>query len=259
MSKHIVSVAAALLGAGALVAACDLKQPEAGCIVQDTDWYAKYDLKPDSADPAGCEAPELISEKLGVYKFTNPDQPGQTKLTIRPYGLASRGTRDPSDPALQTAMGDLSDEPVESFCAATNFVEASVDAAAQADNEETAWDETEGAVKIAYTFENVEVYSAPRAPGTQLKGELTYTVNGCTRKYGVRAMWPAASCDPAEAGSCGSGSGVNPDFRTECAPNPLYDEAAAEAAEGGEDVPEELTAKGYCVPVGEIPAFEDEE
>src|SRR5688572_23675779 len=98
MIKNIVSVAAAVLGAGVLVVGCDFDQPDAGCIVQDTTWYAKYDLKTDPAVPAGCESTVLTGEALGVFKFTNPEAPGEAKLTIRPDGLASRAERDPGDP-----------------------------------------------------------------------------------------------------------------------------------------------------------------
>jgi len=239
--KNLVCVAAAVLGAGALIGGCDFDQPDAGCIVQDTNWYAKYDLKADSPVMAGCESTVLTGEELGVYKFTNPDVPGEARLTIRPTGLASRGERDPRDPALQTAVGELSDEPVDSFCSASNFTEAEVDAASVVDNPDTEdVDESTPRTKISYKFENVQVYSAPRAPGTQLKGELTYTRDGCTTKYTVRAIWPAAQCDPAAEDPCGAGSGVNPDFKAECyrAPDAAEDEM------------------GHCVPVGDIPAFD---
>ena len=43
--KHISSVVA-VLGIGSLLSACDVQQPSAGCVVQDsTSWIAKYDLK----------------------------------------------------------------------------------------------------------------------------------------------------------------------------------------------------------------------
>jgi hypothetical protein len=238
MTKNIVSVAAALLGAGALVAGCNFEQPDAGCIVQDAsfaNWYAKYDLKPGSTVEPGCASTVLKGEELGVFKFTNPDQPGQTKLTIRPEGLASRAERDPGDPYLQTAVGDLSDEPVESFCAASNFSGAEVLAGPRAADPEHEI-EPEAATNITYTFDNVKVYSAPRAPGTQLTGELSYTRDNCTTEYVVRAIWPAAECDPDEEDPCGEGSGVNPDFNVECDRELLH-----------------------CVPVGAIPAFKDEE
>jgi hypothetical protein len=236
MTKNIVSVAAALLGAGVLVTGCNFDQPEAGCIVQDAsfaNWYAKYDLKTDEPIVAGCESTLLKGEPLGVFKFVNPEQAGEAKLTIRPFGLGSRATRDPGDPYLQTAIGSLADDPVDSFCAATDFSEASVNAGPKTSAP------PEAATTISYRFENVRVYSAPRAPGTQLKGELTYTRDGCTSKYFVRAIWPSVSCDPTSnvpADNCGEGSGVNPDFNVKC--------------------DEELKR---CVPVGDIPAFKPEE
>ena len=241
MIKNIVSVAAAVLGAGALVAACNFEQPDAGCIVQDTNWFAKYELKPGFVVRAGCESTVLTGEELGVFKFTNPDAPAETRLTIRPNGLASRAERDPGDPSLQTAVGQLANDPVDSFCAASNFTEATVDAGPRADDRETEdEDEAEAATRITYKFGNVEVYSAPRAPGTQLRGELTYTRDGCTTEYTVRAIWPAAECDPTDEDPCGGGSGVNPDFKAEC----YVDPAAGEGA------------TGHCVPVGDIPAFD---
>jgi hypothetical protein len=237
MTKNIISVAAALLGAGALVAGCNIEQPEAGCIVQDAsfaNWYAKYDLKTDVPIQAGCESTILKGEPLGVFKFTNPGQAGEAKLTIRPFGLASRATRDPGDPYLQTAVGSLSEEPDDdSFCAASNFSEATVNAGARTGTN------PEAATVISYKFDNVQVYSAPRAPGTQLKGELTYTRDGCTSRYSIRAIWPSVACTPGSsnpAESCGAGSGVNPDFDVEC--------------------DKELER---CVPVGAIPAFKAEE
>lgn len=243
MIKNIVTVAAAVLGAGALVVGCNFEQPDAGCIVQDTNWYAKYDLKANSAVPVGCESTVLTGEALGVFKFTNPEAPGETKLTIRPEGLASRAARDPGDPYLQTAVGSLTDTTVDSFCSASNFTEASVNAAPVADDVATGdEDESLPAETINYKFDNVQVYSAPRAPGTQLKGELTYTRNGCTTQYTVRAIWPVAECDPSEEDSCGGGSGVNPDFNVEC----------YRAPGAPEDEP------GHCVPVGDIPAFKAE-
>jgi len=239
MTRNIVSVAAALLGAGALVTGCNFEQPDAGCIVQDAsfaNWYAKYDLT-EAPTGAGCESTILKGEPLGVFKFVNPEKAGEGKLTIRPFGLASRATRDPGDPYLQTAVGSLQDEPVDNFCSATNFAEATVNAGPRAEDA-AAEIPGEAATVITYQFENVQVYTAPRAPGTQLKGQLTYTRDGCTSKYAVRAIWPSVSCVPGSSeprDNCGEGSGVNPDFNVEC-------DAELER----------------CVPVGNIPAFKQE-
>ncbi|MDY7229229.1 hypothetical protein [Hyalangium rubrum] len=247
MTKNIVSVAAALLGAGALLSSCNFEQPEAGCIVQDAslnNWYAKYDVEGD-APSAECDRFIPKGETLGVFKFTNPEEgrEGETKLTIRPSGLASRGARDPGDPYLQTAVGAMVDEPdAGNFCGASDFSAATVNASARAANPDTGVT-AEDATVITYQFEDVNVYSSPSAPGTQLKGTLAYTrvvqrEGGpltCTARLKVRALWPVAACDPASnepRNSCGAGSGVNPDFDAVCDP-----------------------VLKFCVPAGEIPSF----
>ncbi len=239
MIKNIVSVTAALLGTGALVSACNFDQPSAGCITQDsTNWIAKYDLKEGQTVPEGClEAP--TGELLGVFKFTDPTQPGEAKLTIRPAGLVSRSPRDPGDPSNQTAVGNLADEPdAQDFCTATDFSDATVNAAESG---------TTAATNITYAFENVKVYAAPKAPGTQLTGDLTYTRDGCTLEYTVRAIWPATPCDPnstSPADKCGEGSGINPEFAVECDASVRISSAPG--------------FTGTCVPSGPIPAFKSE-
>ena len=230
MTKNIVSVTVAVLSAGALVTGCNFEQPSAGCIVQDAsfaNWYAKYDLKPDQNLSTTCQALVVKGELMGVFKFTDPNKAGSTVLTIRPQGLYSRANRDPGDPYLQTAVGKLADEPdANSFCAASDFSLASVNASASG---------TSPATSISYQFSNVKVYAAPEAPGTQLGGDLTYTRDGCTIQLGVRALWPAVTCDPESsnpAQTCGEGSGINPEFAVTCDPD-----------------------LGRCVPAKDIPSL----
>jgi hypothetical protein len=73
---------------------------------------------------------------------------------------------------------------------------------------------------VSYTFETVEVYSHPSAPGTQLRGTMKYSDGaGCEAEYTVNALWPQTSCVPGStkpAESCGEGSGLNPDFDAVC-------------------------------------------
>ncbi|MFL5343684.1 MAG: hypothetical protein ACJ8AT_02775 [Hyalangium sp.] len=214
MIKNIVSVAAAFLGAGMLMTGCNFDQPSAGCIVQDAsfaNWFAKYDLKEGQNISSDCQAKIIKGETVGVFKFTDPEKANSSVLTIRPRGLYSRAARDPGDPYLQTAVGKLSDTTdAQDFCSATDFSAASVNAGASS---------SEAATTITYQFENVKVYSAPDAPGTQLSGDLTYTRDNCTAQYTVRAIWPATPCDPESskpADLCGEGSGINPDFAVEC-------------------------------------------
>jgi hypothetical protein len=254
MIKNIVSVAAAVLSAGALMTGCNFDQPSSGCIVQDAsfaNWYAKYDLKEGENVSSDCQATVIKGETIGVFKFTDPEKAGSSILTIRPAGLYSRGALDPCDTATralllknaegnpaetarlteqlnaecgtdadskfaQTAHGALTDTTDErDFCSTSDWKAATVKP------------RTTGKVdpqyppttSIAYQFENVKVYSAPDAPGTQLTGDLTYTRDACTVHYSVRAIWPAVPCDPTSSNpveNCGEGSGINPDFAVEC-------------------------------------------
>ena len=212
MTKNILKTALVVLSAGSVMTGCDFEQPEAPCFVQDaTNWIVKYDRidEPRDTNGAACTVVAPKAELLGVYKFTDPDNRANSKIALRPQGLASRGLADTTnDQAEQTAMGSFaSEKDAEEFCSGTNF--------------ERAFVQTTGATatNISYQFENVRVYSAPSAPGTQLKGELTYTRDGCTSKYVVSAMWPAVGCiigSTDAADNCGAGSGLNPDFAATC-------------------------------------------
>lgn len=233
MIKNIVSVTAAVLSAGVLVTGCNFEQPTAGCIVQDASfatWYAKYDLKEGQTLSEECQDLVVAGEQWGVFKFTDPEKPNSSVLTIRPQGLYSRASRDPGDPYLQTAVGKLAEEPdAANFCAATDFSLANVNAGPKTT------DPTEDATTISYQFSNVKVYAAPDAPGTQIGGDLTYTRDGCSIQLGVRAIWPATPCDPESTNprdNCGEGSGINPNFAVTC----------------DEDL-------GICVPAKEIPSI----
>jgi hypothetical protein len=217
MTMKLVSSIALVLGAGSMLAACDIQQPTAGCIVQDSaSWAATYELK---ANQPTCTTPAPVGELVGVYKFTTPEKENSTLLTLRPAGLASRGGRDTTtEPSAQTASGALAEEPdAEFFCSAPTMSEARVDTRASTSGDKT---------QISYTFSNVKVYSNPRAPGTQLKADLVYNRDGCPAEYTMNAMWPARGCDVAElekpeadrdpAALCGSGSLINPDFKVRC-------------------------------------------
>jgi len=255
MTKNIIKTALVVVSAGSLLAGCDFEQPEAGCIVQDAgNWYAKYDQveAPKLADGSACTAVPPVAERIGVYKFVNPDAGNATTLTIRPAGLASLGARDAAPPSQQTAIGSLATDPdAEQFCGAPTFSVASVNAAAVP---ATGTQPAIPATTVSYEFSNIRVYSAPATPGTQLTGELKYTKDGCTSTYIVRAMWPAAPCLPGSTEadlSCGQGSGLNPDFAAECIPRT--------GPAMNCDLTAQMIADGYgcCIPSKAIPSFRD--
>jgi len=246
MTKNILKTALVVLGAGSLVTGCNFEQPEAPCFVQDAgNWYAKYDPidTPRRLDGTTCTAVLPLGERLGVYKFVDPDNQGASLLTIRPAGLAGLGARDPGPPSRQTATGSFATKPdANDFCSATDFSIATVDAAATTTP-------AAAATTVTYEFSEVRVYSAPSAPGTQLTGTLKYTKDDCISTYTVRAMWPAEPCikgTTAPATNCGAGSGLNPDFAATC----------ADVANCGA-TPDQVAAgyNGCCIPAKAIPSF----
>jgi len=232
MSKKILSTTAALIGAASLLAGCSVEQPSAGCISQDaTTWFALYERQgTPTPEPGSTRTAEqcatstagtLVGEQVGIFKFADPNNRSDTKLVLRPNALASRSTRDPGDPYMQNAVGKLGTTPdANDFCTATDFSAASVDDRGREANPGTTPPTTAiPPTRIKYEYKNVMVYAAPKAPGTQAKGEVTYTRDGCRADYTFRAVWPTVGCEPGSdipEYNCGPGSGANPDFALEC-------------------------------------------
>jgi hypothetical protein len=256
MSKRI-SMAMAVLGAVGTLTGCNLEQPTAGCFVQDaspaagTVWQAKYVLRDQSQQNLSCG--KFTGETMGVYKYTNPDAPADvinrneaSRIAIRPTKLAAlyrttytRPTGkvdDDGEPILETvtiARADpatasnatslsttLARQPdAEGLCLATGFNTATVSASAAYKKPEDGGALLKPAEMYSYSYENVEVYSAPSAPGTQLRGTVKINDGTCTAEYEMWALWPSASCDPATPvgeDNCGPSAGVNPDFDVVC-------------------------------------------
>lgn len=256
MSKRI-SMAMAVLGAVGSLTGCNLEQPTAGCFVQDaspaagTVWQAKYNLR--NQDVSGLSCGQYKGEQMGVYKYTNPDASADliiknesSRIAIRPARLASlyrasysRPTGEVDDegnPVLETvtvARGDaataanatslsttLAQQPdAEGLCLATGFNTATVAAPAVYKKPEDGAGLIAPALTLSYSYENIEVYSAPSAPGTQLRGTVKINDGTCTGEYEVWALWPSVTCDPNKAlddTNCGASQGVNPDFDVVC-------------------------------------------
>jgi len=225
MSKQGVGTVAVGWGLAALLSGCQFEQPQAGCVVQDAtfrSWYAKYELKGGQTVPPACQGVLLGGEPMGVFKFTDPRQPGSAILTLRPQGLYGRAGRDPGEEQFaQTAVGRLADEPEEdNFCTTEEWAPATVNAEAGSFVPSGAPEPLEEpATQITYQYDQVKVYSAPESPGTQLTAELTYTRDGCSIQYTVQAIWPAVPCNPASPNpseKCGAGSGLNPQLAVVC-------------------------------------------
>lgn len=258
MNKRIAT-AVAVFGAASIISGCALEQPSAGCILQDASvypWQASYIPKTEADAAKSCG--QLKGEQLGVWKFTNPDASADVKaankassLAIRPRRLASLTrmsytyetgavvdgepeektvtvTRVPQDQwddaTAQSAT--LPEEPDENgFCKATGFGQASITVEAVVNDNVTPPKVEAEAASRTYQYGDIEVYAHPAAPGTQLRGTLTYSEGDCTAEYNVLAVWPSVGCDmeafenPTEenkASRCGEGSGLNPDFDAVC-------------------------------------------
>jgi len=253
MSKRITT-AVAILGVAGVFSGCDLEQPSAGCQVQDaTDapWQAAYFLKNPADAARSCG--KLKGEAIGVFKYLNPEN-GLSRLAIRPEGAASLVSfevedaegnveeKERTDPKSATSLSEsLTNKPdATGLCDAAGFAPATVNARAVtviADGVE----EDIPAQSVSYAYDSVQVYSAPSAPGTQLKGTFRYSdgAGGEACEYTMIALWPQVTCDinafnnPTDqntAARCAEGSGLNPDFDAVC---------VAAIGSGG---------KGGCVP-----------
>jgi hypothetical protein len=232
MTKKIFSATAVLIGAGSLLMGCSFEQPSAGCIVQDSsNWQAFYELDPGSVTTAcaNSAATKIQGERLGIFKFVDPNNRSDIKLVIRAEDLANRAPRDQGSPYEQNAVGQMTSTPdAEDFCTATGFSASKVNDPGVTNP--TTGAQTTAPTQISYQFDRMSVFAAPNAPGTQARGELTYTKDGCTAKYKVLAIWPRVGCDPEEAKketpdpvhNCGEGSGANPDFNLVCHPTLKY-------------------------------------
>ena len=225
MSMRIVT-AMALLGAAGVMSGCNIQQPSAGCQVQDaTDapWQAAYILKNPADSSKSCGT--LTGEALGVFKYTTPGKANTSVLGIRPQRaaeLTARVAEDPSDPyktyraatALSSTFPDQPD--AKGLCLGAGFNTATVAAPAGTDSK----GKPLPAETVSYMFKDMNVYSAPSAPGTQMEGTLVFSDGtGCTAEYRVLALWPQVGCVPGStkpADNCGEGSGLNPDFDAVC-------------------------------------------
>lgn len=253
MIKRIAS-AVAVMGAASVISGCSIEQPASGCILQDASvyaWQAAYIPKTEADAAKTCG--QLKGEQLGVWKYANPratdaDRANNTAaiFAIRPRRLAQLTrasytydtteidaetgkpkkktvtvTRVPQDKwddatAVSSSLSSMPD--ANDFCKATGFSQASITVEAVF-NEVNAAKEELAAASRTYQYGDVEVYVNPSAPGTQLRGTLTYTEGDCTAEYNVMALWPSVPCEVGAtepALNCGVGSGINPDFDAVC-------------------------------------------
>lgn len=236
-----LSPAALLFALVAVLSGCG--QPKPSCASGVGGFAAKYTLKPGQQACPDRNGKPLSGEIIGLSRY-NPLQEGEddvqdltkASLVIRSQTLGDIAV----DPALKDeahepySLGDfVSADPDENdVCTVPRLSAAEQEVPAIGGSTES---------HIKYEWSNVRLIVTAAYPGTQMVGDLTYTINDCTASYSVIGLWPAVSCakkdaegnavaDPAlcdpvadpEAGRA-TGSGINPDLkeRVACDPDTL--------------------------------------
>jgi hypothetical protein len=184
---------------------------------------------------AECDASPVATkahwaETMGMYKYIDVVDRSKVQLALRPNTLAAQAPNDPSDPHNSNAVGKMTPSPgADDFCAVSDISEATVKVPADS-ADPTSTTDAPPKLAISYKYESFSVYTRPDAPGTQAKGVVVFTQDGCSAKYNVAAMYPAVAC--AADADCGEGSGINEAFDVKCD-----------------------TAVKRCVPAQDIPSF----
>jgi hypothetical protein len=223
-AMRAVITAVALAG---MVSGCDSEQPVPYCQINNNSFAIK------AARTGGSGTCTLISGESFIDEWTfqrfidSPTNPAGT-IGITP-DLTFSG--EPAGVGITTFASDL---PVNNVCAAAQQPVAT--AAIDLDEDEATTDDI---VNVNYRFDTTEVWVTANAPGTQVRGTFTYTESGastCTATFSYFGIAPVAECtgrtatnartgvaDPARcntnpdpANNIPFGSGINPEFTTEC-------------------------------------------
>jgi hypothetical protein len=237
MNLHVLTVKRSLsfrwvlLGAGVLLASCDEQpEPQEACFVQDgAPWQVKYDLLEAPAAPACAGKGRPPGETLTVDQLAHETGEQQLFLDWGPEVL------HPESRGYEPASAWLSAVDDQRLCTADSFSVGGLGYPRLVPNPPSPaeW-------PVQFQLSDVKVYVPPGRLGDQLSGVLTYTEDGCTWRYAMRAIFPAVACDPAldpedpahAARTCGAGSGIDPAMAVVCDPR--------------------LSA---CVPAGPIPSL----
>ena len=236
-------------GAVVAIAVSCSDQPAARCTAGRGAYSARY-LPTSGPDAGGCVIP---GEALFVEIYAPPPQdlsPASIAIGGASIGNAVANSMPDPDPAhTPYSLGRFSTPYPggDGFCNVPSLTgaEQRVPAKPPTPAPEDAGPDAEGmpgipATTIRYAWQNVRLYVTPTAPGTQLVGDLTYTVDDCTATYHVQALYPAVPCatqlddagtmgpdetlcDPNPAPDKGRpvGSGIGPDLKVVCDPTLL--------------------------------------
>jgi hypothetical protein len=277
MKKLALTLATSLMGASTILVATSCEQPGVLCTCGRGDFAAVYTYV---EGPAECG--NLTSEILGMNAYSfEKDGPNTGSMADWNRGavaigserigwLIDRGAASMvSDPNLAHKLytvGDFPKQPTNDFCAVPQMrmPDAEIDMPAipaiPDDPMTMDVDESRPAVEAThyvYKWSNLEYLVRPDAIGTQLRGDLEYTRNGCTAKYRVKGVYPARNCEsrttpgqpdkelcfPVAQPDKGifEGSGISPDFPVDCVE---FDPGSPSGAK-----------RFYCMLTKDVPAF----
>jgi hypothetical protein len=221
-------VVAALALAG-LTTGCDSEQPVPYCQVNNNGFIIKATKTGGTGTCAGIPDAQSFTDEWFFQRFIDsPTNPAGT-IGITPVNTF---TGEPSGVGITKFAADL---PVNNVCSASEQPSAIASFDLDGDDEATPDD----IVNISYRFDTTEVWVTANAPGTQVRGTFTYTetgANACTATFSYFGIAPVAECtgrtatnartnvaDPARcntnpdpANNIPFGSGINPEFTTEC-------------------------------------------
>jgi hypothetical protein len=204
-----LALGACLLGLFAL--ACD--QPKPKCTAAHGPFAATFTLV---SGEGACA--ELSSGVLNVQSYNDQTSKSDKRLDPNKPTLAiqaqevtdvlSTGRETDGKPFAFGAFDD-SEPDGDGICTVSTLSKAVLTAAATDEVPEMMIDEcttepvmpAQPAIDVSYKWSNVRVVVTPVAIGTKLEADLQYTVDGCTAKYKVAAVWPVVECgSPVEGG-----------------------------------------------------------
>ena len=253
MDKRTHLLGAALLCS--LAQACD--QPEPKCTAAHGSFAATYKLV--SGDGACAE---LKSGVLNVQSYNDPISESDRNLDRDKPTLAiqAQEVTDVLSTGRETEGGKpfafgafASPEPDGSgVCTVPSLSKAVLEAPATEAVPEMMIDEcttepaqpAHDAIDVSYKWSNVRLVVTPKAIGTKLEADLTYTVGDCSAKYKVAAVWPLVECGSPVEGSDEPAEEPSP-------PPPADDEDA------GTDAPADCPEEEPEPPAPELEADDD--
>jgi hypothetical protein len=133
---------------------------------------------------------------------------------------------DPADPDGKNlnAIGNMPQFPTAGVCPVTNFTGGVQNFQAEDLTLVGGATTTLPAVTYRLEFENFNVISTTKVPGTAFTSTIKYTEGACTATFKALGFWPEvhceadSDCDPTADLDAGRllGSGLNPDFKSKC-------------------------------------------